>query len=125
MSEWKETTLGEIAEVQTGPFGSQLHQRDYVENGTPIIPVEHLLNDKIAHLPDIPKVSDKDRDRLLKYTLQEGDLVFSRVGYVSAKENGWMFSGQLLRVRSNENLTLPNPHLPAGYAAAEIDERGD
>lgn len=29
MSEWKEYKLGEVAEIQTGPFGSQLHQRDY------------------------------------------------------------------------------------------------
>ena len=30
--------------VQTGPFGSQLHARDYVEQGTPIITVEHLVH---------------------------------------------------------------------------------
>jgi type I restriction enzyme S subunit len=36
MSEWKTYKLGEIASVQTGPFGSQLHQSDYVQVGTPI-----------------------------------------------------------------------------------------
>ena len=40
MSEWKEYKLGEIADVQTGPFGSQLHQSDYVDVGIPsIMPV--------------------------------------------------------------------------------------
>jgi hypothetical protein len=29
MSEWKECKLGEVAEVQTGPFGSQLHMSDH------------------------------------------------------------------------------------------------
>lgn len=42
MSEWKEYRLGEVSKVQTGPFGSQLHQSDYKLIGTPIITVEHL-----------------------------------------------------------------------------------
>ena len=37
MSEWKEYTLGQIADVQTGPFGSQLHASDYVSFGVPSI----------------------------------------------------------------------------------------
>ena len=32
MSEWKEYKLGEISDVQTGPFGSQLHKEQYVKN---------------------------------------------------------------------------------------------
>ena len=42
--EWKESTIGDIADVQTGPFGSQLHEKDYVSAGTPIVTVEHLGN---------------------------------------------------------------------------------
>jgi len=104
-SDWKETTLGEVAEVQTGPFGSQLHEEDYVANGTPIITVENLVNDHINHSSDTPKVSEEDKARLARYILNEGDIVFSRVGsvdrcgYVSPKEDGWLFSGRLLRVR--------------------------
>lgn len=115
MKEWKQTTLNEVAAIQTGPFGSQLHERDYVQNGTPIITVEHLVNDRIQHSKDVPKVSDTDKQRLKKYILKEGDIVFSRVGsvdrsaYVSNKENGWMFSGRLLRVRPHES------KISAGY----------
>ena len=102
---WKETILGEVAEVQTGPFGSQLHEEDYVAEGTPIITVENLINDYINNSPSTPKVSDKDKARLARYILNDGDIVFSRVGsvdrcaYVSSKEDGWLFSGRLLRVR--------------------------
>ena len=90
--------------IQTGPFGSQLHQRDYVPVGTPIITVEHLGENHILH-QDLPRVSDSDRSRLAKYRLQEGDIVFSRVGsvdrraLVSGAEEGWLFSGRCLRVR--------------------------
>src|ERR1043166_6391180 len=44
---WKEYKLEEIAKVQTGPFGSQLHMSDYKLTGTPIITVEHLGENKI------------------------------------------------------------------------------
>ena len=56
--------------VQTGPFGSQLHKRDYVEIGTPIITVEHLNDNRITN-QNLPCVTDSDRNRLTKYSLQE------------------------------------------------------
>ncbi len=31
----KRENLKKLADIQTGPFGSQLHKEDYVENGTP------------------------------------------------------------------------------------------
>ncbi|PVD51081.1 restriction endonuclease [Terrimonas sp.] len=109
MSEWKTYKLEEIASVQTGPFGSQLHQSDYVELGTPIITVEHLGENRILH-NNLPKVSDKDKQRLNKYWLKEGDIVFSRVGsvdrraYVKNDEDGWLFSGRCLRVRPTKHV---------------------
>jgi len=36
-------TIGDIASVQTGPFGSQLHNKDYVLVGTPIVIVGRIL----------------------------------------------------------------------------------
>ena len=101
--------LSELAEIQTGPFGSQLHKEDYVVNGTPIVTVEHLGNRKFTE-QNLPCVSDKDKERLKKYKLKTGDIVFSRVGsvdrcsYVSAEYEGWMFSGRCLRVRPCEIL---------------------
>lgn len=109
MTEWKEYKLGEIADVQTGPFGSQLHMSDYQDEGTPIITVEHLGDNRIIH-NNLPLVGEKDKNRLKKYVLAEGDIVFSRVGsvdrraYVSANEDGWMFSGRCLRVRPTQEV---------------------
>lgn len=109
MTEWKEYKLGVIADVQTGPFGSQLHMSDYQNEGTPIITVEHLCDNRILH-KNLPLVGDDDKKRLSKYVLCEGDIVFSRVGsvdrraYVSTEENGWMFSGRCLRVRPSQKV---------------------
>ncbi len=108
--EFQTARLGNFAEVQTGPFGSQLHKKDYVDVGTPIITVEHLGDNRIIH-SNLPRVSDKDRLRLSKYWIQKGDIVFSRVGsvdrraYVHEQEDGWLFSGRCLRVRvTDKNL---------------------
>ena len=96
--------LSALADIQTGPFGSQLHKEDYVENGTPIVTVEHLGN-RVFTEQNLPCVSQTDRDRLSKYTLREGDIIFSRVGsvdrcsFVDKEHDGWMFSGRCLRVR--------------------------
>lgn len=101
---WTDATVGDFASVQTGPFGSQLHNEDYVESGIPIITVEHMDGKYIAHR-NLPLVSQNDVDRLRKYDLHTGDIVFSRVGsvdravMVSQHEDGWLFSGRCLRVR--------------------------
>ena len=124
-SEWRDTAYGlinaDFAEnrladlcdpksgIQTGPFGSQLHKKDYVSIGTPIITVEHLGENRILH-EGVPCVSENDRLRLSKYWLKKGDIVFSRVGSVDRRalvrdtEDGWLFSGRCLRVRPNANL---------------------
>ena len=105
----KEMFLRELADIQTGPFGSQLHKEDYVENGTPIVTVEHLGNKDFSE-QNLPRVSNSDKERLKKYVLKEGDIVFSRVGsvdrcsYVDKTHEGWMFSGRCLRVRPNTEI---------------------
>lgn len=126
--EWRETiygpfprrfrvdSLSELCDsqrgIQTGPFGSQLHSKDYVSSGTPIATVEHLGENRIIH-QNLPLVSDHDRDRLSKYILRRGDILFSRVGSVDRRglvretEEGWLFSGRCLRVRPNVEIIDP------------------
>jgi type I restriction enzyme S subunit len=90
--------------IQTGPFGSQLHNSDYVSIGTPILTVEHLGENRILH-ENIPRVTDEDRQRLSRYSIKKGDIIFSRVGSVDRRalvregEEDWLFSGRCLRVR--------------------------
>lgn len=108
--ETKTVKLGDIAEIKTGPFGSALHNSDYVSNGVPIITVEHIGDLEILHASDVPRVNADDYERLSAYRLKAGDIVFSRVGAVDRTaivrdiEDGWLFSGRLLRVRPNPKL---------------------
>ncbi|MBL4680691.1 MAG: restriction endonuclease subunit S [Pseudomonadales bacterium] len=104
MSEWRECNLKDVAEIQTGPFGSQLKNEQYITGGTPVITVEHINGFRIAEF-DYPSVTDEDKERLSKYLLQSGDIIFTRVGsvdlsaFVKPPQNGWMFSSRMLRVR--------------------------
>lgn len=103
---WEQRKLGEISEIKTGPFGSTLHADDYVSEGVPIITTEHF---KTGSLPQsasgLPQVSEVDYKRLSAYTLNNGDIVFSRVGSVDINalvtpfQRNWLFSGRVLRVR--------------------------
>lgn len=124
---WTISTIGAIADVKTGPFGSALHAEDYVQDGTPIITVEHLGETGLTH-QNLPKVSEKDRHRLFAYSMQEGDIVFSRVGsvdrnaYVTAIENGWLFSGRILRLRA-KNEKLSTQYLGYYFKSEDTKER--
>jgi type I restriction enzyme S subunit len=109
LSEWKECKLEEVAEVQTGPFGSQLKNEQYIIGGTPVVTVEHITNFRIIDF-DYPSVTDEDRNRLSKYLLKSGDIIFTRVGsvdlsaFVKPHQDGWMFSSRMLRVRPNQDV---------------------
>jgi len=68
------------------------------------------LGNRTFSTQNLPCVSDEDKERLNKYTLSLGDIVFSRVGsvdrcsYVSNDEDGWLFSGRCLRVRCKDSI---------------------
>ena len=125
---WEQQKLGEVADIRTGPFGSTLHAEDYVKDGIPIITTEHF---KTGQLPEkvinIPQVSENDYKRLQSYTLNKDDIVFSRVGSVDINalvtefQNGWLFSGRVLRVRSYENINSQYLHYELSTIRAKND----
>lgn len=102
-------TLSEVADIQTGPFGSQLHKEDYVAEGTPIVTVEHL-GGRFFTRQNLPFVDDDDAERLKKYRMKRGDIIYSRVGsvdrcsYAEEENEGWLFSGRCLRVRPKSEI---------------------
>ena len=125
--EWETCRIQDVADVKTGPFGSSLHERDYVEDGTPIITVEHLGEFGVLH-SNPPMVSDADRRRLGAYSLEEYDIVFSRVGSIDrnalirSAEAGWLFSGRLLRLRLNDKYAFA-PYLSYQFHTEPFKQR--
>jgi type I restriction enzyme, S subunit len=125
--DWEIRTVGQIADIKTGPFGSALHEKDYVDDGTPIITVEHLGEHGVQHT-NLPMISDVDKARLKAYSLRSGDIVFSRVGSVDRNalikeaESGWLFSGRLLRVRPARE-QIYSPYLSYHFHSETFKQR--
>jgi type I restriction enzyme S subunit len=125
---WEQRKLGDVSDIRTGPFGSTLHAEDYVKDGTPIITTEHF---KSGELPEqkygIPQVSDADLRRLQSYVLKTDDIVFSRVGSVDINalitpfQSGWLFSGRVLRVRTDKNIDSQYMHYELSTEHAKND----
>ncbi|MBD2329273.1 restriction endonuclease subunit S [Alkalinema sp. FACHB-956] len=108
-SHWEKKTIFELGHqskltVQTGPFGSQLHSDDYLEEGIPFLLIRNIGPNGLL-TNDLPRISEQDAQRLARYSLQVGDIVFSRVGRVGScflvtdEQAGWIISGQTLRIR--------------------------
>ena len=108
-SDWTIQTVIELGQcrrdtVQTGPFGAQLHSGDYVDDGVPFILIKNLSNDSLD-TSGMPHITARDARRLGVFALRAGDIVFSRVGRVGScflateRQEGWIISGQMLRIR--------------------------
>jgi restriction endonuclease S subunit len=106
--------------VITGPFGSNLHAHDYREKGIPLILVKHVNNGRIQE-QNLPLVGSHKFPELSRYLLEEGDIIFTRVGavgrtaYIYPKYVGWLISGQTLRVRINNREVLNPRYLAQVY----------
>jgi type I restriction enzyme S subunit len=106
---WTATTLGEACQsgggdIQTGPFGSQLHAADYVPQGIPSIMPSDLRDNRID-ATSIARIREEDAERLAAYRVRTGDIVYSRRGDVERRslirrgEDGWLCGTGCLRVR--------------------------
>ena len=127
---WEQWKLGDISEIKTGPFGSTLHADDYVSDGTPIITTEHFKTGALPRSKNgLPQVSDSDYKRLTAYTLDDGDIVFSRVGSVDINalitpfQRNWLFSGRVLRVRPQTDISSQFLHTRLETESIKTDIR--
>ena len=88
MIDWPTRTLGELVDegggfIRTGPFGSQLHQSDYVDdpNGVPVVMPKDMTHGRVD-CSTIARIDRDTADRLSHHLLEEGDIVLSRRGDV-------------------------------------------
>jgi type I restriction enzyme, S subunit len=76
---WVETTLGEIARLRTGPFGSAVHKSDYILGGVPLINPMHIVDGKIRPSPNVT-ISKAKAEQLIEFRLKAGDVLIGRRG---------------------------------------------
>lgn len=110
---WGKVTLGNISSIiQTGPFGSQLHQSDYSEEGTPVVMPKDLVNGHISEA-SIARVSEDHVNRLSRHKIEVGDILYSRRGdvgrcaFATELEQGWLCGTGCLRVTIDKSKAIP------------------
>ena len=93
---WVKKTLGDISSnIQTGPFGSQLHQSDYSERGFPVVMPKDLIDGRISE-ESIARVSKEHVERLKRHKIESGDILYSRRGdvgrcaFTTEREKDWL-----------------------------------
>lgn len=101
---WEVKKLKDVFSVKIGPFGSLLHNSDYVSGGTPLVNPIHMQNETICPDNDFT-VSEEKIGELQNYRLSTGDVVFARRGdigrcaLVREKDNGFLCGTGSLFVR--------------------------
>ncbi|MBB5417076.1 restriction endonuclease subunit S [Paraburkholderia atlantica] len=119
---WQLKRLGNLCSlIQTGPFGSQLHSEDYIDDGTPVVNPSNIQNGAVV--PDWGcTVSDDVADELAHHKLRDGDIIFGRRGemgrcaLIRPENIGWLCGTGSLIVR----LSGINPEFGAVYLATSF-----
>jgi type I restriction enzyme S subunit len=96
--------------LQTGPFGSSLHQHDYEEGGIPVVNPASIQNERIVPIPKMA-IGVKTLERLATFKLKENDVVMGRRGemgrcaVVTKKEVGWLCGTGSLILRFTKDIS--------------------
>lgn len=108
---WQAVRFQEILlTLQTGPFGSSLHQHDYEKGGTPVINPASIQNERIVTIEKMA-VGQKTLERLATFKLRKNDVVMGRRGemgrcaVVTEKEEGWLCGTGSLILRFTEDVS--------------------
>lgn len=98
--------LKNIAEIQSGPFGTQLHKDEYVEKGVLMLNAKNIGNGVVL-TESVDYVSENVCSRLSQYVLQDGDILFGRAGsierhtYIDKRYAGCFQGTNCIRIRCN------------------------
>ena len=100
--------LGQVVEsdgglIQTGPFGSQLHQSDYVDDGIPVIMPKDIVDGRIVS-DSVARVSEETALRLKRHQVQPRTILLPRRGEITKRafiredQAGWLCGTGCLQI---------------------------
>jgi type I restriction enzyme, S subunit len=120
MTDWKEYTLGELAltakkAIISGPFGSNISSKFFVERGIPVIRGNNLPNDMRKFNDNGFVFITTEKAIELNCWAQKDDLLFTaagtigQVGLLTGKEKyqKYVISNKQIRVRLNQEIVDP------------------
>ena len=115
--EWECATFKDVAGnisdyIKTGPFGSSLKGEHWRETGVPVITIGALGEDEFIS-DNLLFISQEKANELYKYSLKEGDILFSRVAdvgrslIIDKNHVGWIMSSNFMRLRIDTDIINP------------------
>ena len=132
---WHTATLQQLCVanigIQTGPFGSQLHQADYSDEGVPVVMPKDLATMRVS-IEMIARIPEHLANKLGRHRMQRGDIVFGRRGEIGrratigSRQVGYFCGTGCLRLRPDPALIHPRflfAMLGAPAVAGEIANR--
>lgn len=76
---WEKVRLDSVADIKIGPFGSLLHQEDYITGGHALVNPSHIIDGRICTDEKLT-ISNEKYTELTPYHLQKHDVVMGRRG---------------------------------------------
>jgi type I restriction enzyme M protein len=122
---WPVKSLGDVCKaILTGPFGTSLHESDYVADGIPVINPKNIVDGEMLK-EGAKTVSAETRDRLQEFTVRENDIVIGRRGemgrcaVVTSEMNGWLCGTGCFVIRLNDQCDTRFAHLQISSPAVK------
>jgi type I restriction enzyme, S subunit len=130
--DWAVTKLGKHATFKTGPFGSALHQSDYIDGGVPVINPMQIVDGRIQPTTSMA-ITEQAARKLSDFRLSRGDVVIGRRGdmgrcaLVQPEQHGWLCGTGSMIVRAGASLdgrfiqrVLSSPPIIAAIESASV-----
>ncbi|WP_353570523.1 restriction endonuclease subunit S [Candidatus Albibeggiatoa sp. nov. BB20] len=101
-----------VQEVATGPFGSMINKKEYINGGIPLINPSHMCDGEIVENNNI-SVSLEKAEELKSYSIFSDDIVMARRGemgrcaLVKKRENAWLCGTGSFVLRFYKKISRP------------------
>lgn len=104
---WTLATVGDVADIKIGPFGTLIHKEDYIAGRHALVNPSHIVDGKICIDPKLT-ISDEKYEELSSYKLMLGDVVLGRRGEMGrcavVHEEGLLCGTGSMILRPNEKM---------------------
>lgn len=98
--------------IQTGPFGSQLHQHEYTETGIPVVMPKDIIAGRVNE-STVARISEQKANELSRHELKIGDIIFPRRGeigkcaLIDEQQEGFLCGTGCLKIELPKAVLLP------------------
>ena len=98
--------------LQTGPFGSQLKQAEYADEGVPVIMPKDIRNGEVV-TQTVARVSEATAHRLARHRIAINGIVLPRRGevtkraFIGEQQAGWLCGSGCIKIETKGLLVWP------------------